>query len=421
MASLQSNESEARLLVFSSLFPSAAAPTAGIFIKERMTRVARKMPLVFVCPQPWFPFQSLLRLWKPSFRPMAAYRDAIGGTPVFRPRFLSVPGFFKSADGLLLALSTYFLVRRLVRDYNVDLLDVHFAYPDGFGGAKLAQWLGLPFVVTLRGKEERQAATALRRCLAHSVKSAAHVITVSERLAELAMQLGACARKVTVIGNGVDLARFSPVSRDEARQALGIAPGAKVMVSVGGLVERKGFHRVIDCIPALKARFPELLLLIAGGAGPEGGMEAELRAQVNRLGLHDNVRFLGVLRGEELTRAYSAADIFVLATRYEGWANVFLEAMACGLPVVSTLVGGNAEVVQSSSVGQLVAFGDQSALTRAIETALVREWDRQAIRRYAEQNTWDRRVEQVVAVFDGVLQPGTTKSFLGSRPAARRV
>jgi len=99
----------------------------------------------------------------------------------------------------------------------------------------------------------------------------------------------------------------------------------------------------------------------------------------------------------------SAADVFVLATRNEGWANVFLEAMACGLPVVTTDVGGNAEVVATANLGTVVPFGQADQLARAIADALIRDWDRDAIVAYAESNNWDCRVRTLAESFTEIV------------------
>ena len=139
-----------------------------------------------------------------------------------------------------------------------------------------------------------------------------------------------------------------------------------------------------------------------GGAGPEGDWSARLRSLVIDLGLQDCVLFLGTLAQEELNVPLSAADVFVLATRNEGWANVFLEAMACGLPVVTTDVGGNAEVVANAKLGILVPFGQPERLTEAIADALVRDWDRDAIMTYAESNSWERRVRTLAEEFAAI-------------------
>lgn len=402
--------SQPRLLVLSSLFPSDAQPGAGLFIRERMFRVAQSVPIVVVAPQPWFPLQGLIRLFRPHFRPMAARFEVMQGIEVHRPRFLCFPGILKSTDGLLMAVSTFAKVRRLVRRHSLNVLDVHFGYPDGAAGRLLARWLGLPMVLTLRGKEERQARTEVAAPLRRAVVAADQLVTVSDALRKVALEFGADARRITPIGNGVELAKFTPVPQRVARAELKLPADAKVMITVGGLVERKGFHRVIECLPDLLRIHPNLHYVVVGGASPEGDMSAQLHAQVESLRLNDHVRFVGTWPPERLKLPLSAADVFVLATSYEGWANVFLEAMACGLPIVTTRVGGNAEVINSPALGTLVEFGDRAALTAALDDALSRAWDRERIVDYARANSWDRRIPQLLAVFDKALQ-GSAASF----------
>jgi glycosyltransferase involved in cell wall biosynthesis len=389
-----------RIVVLSSLFPSAVQPGAGLFVRERMFRVGRELPLAVVAPTPWFPLQSLLRRFKPGFRPGAPAHETQQGHEVWFPRFFSVPGVFKGLDGLAMALAAWPRLARLKREGRLDLIDAHFAYPDGYAATLLGRWLGVPVTITLRGTEQRQARDpALAPKVRAALERATQVFAVSESLRQVALGLGIAADKVQVVGNGVDLARFNPLPRAEARAALGLAADAPVLVSVGGLCERKGFHRVIERLPALRERFPGLVYLVVGGPGPEGDLGPQLRAQVAAAGLDEAVRFLGALPPEALRGPLSAADVFVLATRNEGWANVFLEAMACGLPVVTTAVGGNAEVVCRAELGSVVPFGDGQALESAIADALARDWDADTIRRYAAANTWDRRVAELVAVF----------------------
>ncbi|MCC9647320.1 glycosyltransferase [Rubrivivax sp. JA1029] len=389
-----------RIVVLSSLFPSAVQPGAGLFVRERMFRVGRELPLAVVAPTPWFPLQSLLRRFKPGFRPGAPRHETQQGHEVWFPRFVSVPGALKGWDGLAMALAAWPRLARLKREGRLDLIDAHFAYPDGYAATLLGRWLGVPVTITLRGTEQRQAHDpALAPKLRAALQRATQVFAVSESLRQVALGLGIAADKVQVVGNGVDLARFNPLPRAEARAALGLAADAPVLVSVGGLCERKGFHRVIERLPALRERFPGLVYLVVGGPSPEGDLGPQLRAQVAAAGLGDAVRFLGPLPPDALRGPLSAADVFVLATRNEGWANVFLEAMACGLPVVTTAVGGNAEVVCRAELGSVVPFGDGPALEAAVADALARDWDADTIRRYAAANTWDRRVAELVAVF----------------------
>ncbi len=395
----------AELVVFSTLFPSAARPNAGLFIRERMFRVAQHRSLVVVSPQPWFPGQAWIRRLRPGYRPPAPALEVQQGIRVYRPRFLSVPGLLRQLDGWSMALGSFLLLRRL-KSEGARLIDAHFTYPDGEAATRLGRWLELPVTITLRGTEVPHSKNpALRPRLARALKAAARVFAVSDSLRRLAIELGASAEKSEVVGNGVDTTRFHPVDRAAARSRYGLPENAQVLISVGGLVERKGMHRVIDCLPALLTSHPALHYLIVGGGSAEGDIRAELDAQVARLGLAARVHFLGALPPDELNGPLSAADVFVLATRNEGWANVFLEAMACGLPVVSTDVGGNAEVVCRPALGSIVPFGDAAALQQALDSALNTNWDRAAIIEYAQANQWDARVAQLLRAFDGLLKP----------------
>lgn len=388
------------LVVFSSLFPSAQEPLAGVFIRERMFRVGRELPITVVSPQPWFPLQSLVRLLRPGYRPERPRRESMNGVEVLRPRFLAVPGVLRRLDGLAMALGAWSDLRRLRGEGRADVVDAHFGYPDGHAASLLARWLGLPFTVTLRGTEPRHAADpALRPRLTQALQAAARVFAVSSSLRDVALGLGVAAERAQVVGNGVDLQNFTPLPTAEARSRLGLPHDARVLVTVGGLVERKGFHRVIDCLPGLLGAYPNLHYLVVGGPSPEGDCTPMLRARVAALGLADRVRFLGPLPPQELRLPLSAADVFVLASSNEGWANVLLEAMACGLPVVATDVGGNAEVVARDELGIVVPFGDAAALQAALGRALGADWDPRRIRAWAEENQWDRRVSVLVDAF----------------------
>ena len=390
-----------RIVVFTTLFPNAGQPSAGLFIRERMFRVAKVLPLTVVAPVPWFPFQGLLRRWRPHFRPEAPRHEVQDGIEVRHPRFLSVPGAFKWLDGVLMALGCLPTMLRLKRDFGFNVIDAHFAYPDGDAGTLLGKWLRVPVTITLRGTEVPLARDPLRRRrMTKALGRASRIFSVSASLKRHAESLGAASERILVVGNGVDMAKFHRLPQQAARSRLGLPDGAPVLVSVGALVERKGFHRVMECLPALRQRFPGLRYLVVGGASPEGDWSAVLRQRAAELGLQDCVMFLGAVAPDELKAVLSAADVFVLATRNEGWANVFLEAMACGLPVVTTDVGGNAEVVCRSDLGIVVPFGDQPALCDALESALGKAWDRDVIIAYARANSWDGRIAILVKEFE---------------------
>lgn len=391
------------IAILSSLFPSRIQPHAGLFVRERLFRVGERIPVTVIAPTPWFPFQSILRHWRPHFRPGAPRHEHQDGHTIWYPRFVSIPALFKQWDGLAMALAALPRLYALRRAGRLDLIDAHFGYPEGYAAVKLGRWLGVPVTITLRGTESRHACDPkLAPLLKEALHGASHIFAVAEALKRVAVALGIPPDKIEVIGNGVDTQRFRPLDRQSSRAQLDLPADVPILISVGGLVERKGFHRVIAQLPTLIERWPNLIYLIVGGPSAEGNNRPELEALAVQLGVEAHVRFLGAVAPDQLAAPLSAADIFILATRNEGWANVFLEAMACGLPVVTTDVGGNREVVSDPALGIVVPFDDPNALLVALIQALETPWDRAAIRRYAEQSDWDERIDRLCCAFDRI-------------------
>jgi teichuronic acid biosynthesis glycosyltransferase TuaC len=393
-----------RLIVFSSLFPSSAQPNAGVFIRERMFKVGQHCPLVVVSPVPWFPLQHLLRRYKPGFRPQPPRYENQQGVDVYFPRFFSVPGFFKNLDGFFMALSALTTLYRLKKQFAFNIIDAHFAYPDGYAATLLGKWFNVPVTITLRGTEvPLSRMPGRKKRLLKALDRATRVFSVSDSLKRHVVLLGAQEDKIEVIGNGVDTQKFYPIDRLIARERFALSAQTKVFISVGALVDRKGHHRVIDILPALLKEFPDLVYLIVGGASPEGDNRLFLEQKVSQMQLSEHVRLLGALTAEEIKYPLSAADVFVLATSNEGWANVFLEAMACGLPVITTDVGGNKEVVKEAYLGEVVEFNNSQSLFDALLAALNKTWDKSTIIEYAKQNSWDKRVDRLVTVFYSLI------------------
>lgn len=386
-----------KILVLTSVFPNGKQPGLGVFVRERMFKVARHCELKVVAPVPWFPGIHLL---KPGYRPQVPFHEVQEGVEVYHPRFFNIPRYFKCLDGLFFFLSAVWTLRKIRREFDFDLIDAHFAYPDGLGAMLLGQWFRRPVTITIRGTIRKfMPQPLIRPQLRYALRNAARVFAVCDDLRQAALEAGAPPDRTEVVANGIDAEKFRPLDRDEARRALGIERERPVLISVGGLVERKGFHRVIEVLPELRRRFPDILYLIVGGPSVEGNNEALLRSLVAARGLEEQVRFVGPQPHDQLYRWLSAADVFCLATSNEGWANVFLEAMACGLPVVTTRVGGNPEVVSSEELGMLVPFGDAEALRAALETALTKRWDRALLVEHARQNSWARRVDVLLQRF----------------------
>jgi teichuronic acid biosynthesis glycosyltransferase TuaC len=391
-----------KVLSLSCVFPNPSEPGLGPFVRSRLQRVAAFVEIKVIAPVPVFDYSRTEQKWIGSRAiPLRRQDEAL---EVFHPRWL-YPPLVAGGNPLFLYGRLIASVRHLRKRFPFDLIDAHFAFPDGIAAAMLAQTLGVPFVVTLRGNEPMHAGQPVRRWLIQrALRRAARVICVSENLRRFAIDMGADAARVKTIPNGIDTALFYPRDPEACRRKHDIPLDAKVVLSAGTLIERKGHHRAVQALHDLRQEESlDTLLLIAGGPGREGRFEHRIRELVSRLGMESRVRFLGHISPTVLPELMSAADLFCLASSREGWPNVVHEAMGCGTPVVATEVGGVADMAPSEDYGFVVPPGDTGALRVALGQALHREWNRQRIADWARARSWQNVAAEVLEEFRAAL------------------
>jgi glycosyltransferase involved in cell wall biosynthesis len=389
-----------RLLTFSTLFPNAARPNHGVFVENRLRHLIASgaATSTVVAPVPWFPSTaSWFGDWaRHASAPRSEQRN---GLTVLHPRYPVLPRIGMSAAPWLLFRALLPVLRTLHAREQFDAIDAHYVYPDGVAAVWLGQRLGLPVVITARGTDVTLIPNYAvpRRLIQSAIQGAAALISVSAALKQGLVALGASPDKVTALRNGVDTALFRPpADRAAARRALGLR--GPTLISVGLLIERKGHHLVIEAMRKL----PDMDLLIVG----EGPERARLAGLIAQYGLADRVRLLGPRPHAELPSLYGAADALVLASSREGWANVLLEAMACGTPAVASNIPGNPEVVQEPAAGVIVGANTPDGIALAVQGLFAAMPARAATRAYAEQFGWDATTAGQLAVFRQVIANG---------------
>ncbi len=356
-----------------------------------------------------FPLRVIAPLFGPAWLGRGRWTKGVGmhevqnGLDVEHPRFFNLPRYFKSWDSVLLARGTRRCFHRAVRDFRPDVIDAHWGYPDGVAATTLANEAGLPCTVTIRGDDiSLFLRTGRRRVIVRGLNRATAVIGVCRALVDEAIEAGVRPDHCHVVPNGVDSELFHPGNRDEARRALGLDPAAPLLLSVGHMSERKGFHLLVRALPlASSERASRAHLAIVGGTGLESDVGRRLSQETKRLGLQERVHLVGGVAQTELRRWYNAADLFCLASSREGMPNVILEAFACGLPVLAVPAGGVPETVPTD-FGLLVER-EPKALAVGIDEALARTWDHKAIAEHARGLSWQRTADGCLAVFREVL------------------
>jgi teichuronic acid biosynthesis glycosyltransferase TuaC len=394
-----------RLLTFSTLFPHAARPNHGIFVENRLRHLlaSNQATSMVLAPVPWFPSRSP-RFGDWALNAHAPATEMRHGIAIQHPRFPVIPKLGMSAAPWLLYRAMVPQVARLLAEgHRFDAIDAHYVYPDGVAATWLGWRFALPVVMTARGTDVNLIPNhrVPRRLIQGAIRDASAIIAVSAALKQALVDLGAPEDKVTVLRNGVDTDLFRPpTNRIQIRAILGLK--GPTLISVGGLIERKGHHRTIEAMRHL----PGFELIIAG----EGPEHERLSNLITEHALADRVRLLGPRPHPELPDLYGAADASVLASSREGWANVLLESMACGTPVVAANIWGNPEVVRAPAAGVIYEPNTPECIAAGVRRLFASLPHRTATRAYAEPFSWDDTTAGQLALFRRVITGGSTRN-----------
>ena len=385
-----------RVLTLSTLFPDSARPTFGVFVEQQTLGLAARgdVDLEIVAPIGISPWPLSLH---PHYRRFAALpeQEFWKGVIVHRPRFPILPGIGGRWMPGAMARALLPLLASIRERFAFDVIDAEFFYPDGPAAMRLAKAFDVPFSVKARGADIHHWGT--RRGCAGQIRKAgegaAGLLAVSEAIKQDMVGLGIPGGRILVHYTGIDRTRFKPVDRAETKAGLGVA--GPLLVTVGALIPRKAQNLVIDALVSV----PEATLILVG----DGPLRDALETQIVRRTLGDRVRLAGNLPHDEVARMIAAADVMVLPSSSEGLANAWVEALACGTPIVIADVGGAREVVDRPEAGALAAR-DPSAIATAINAMLADPPDPQAVMKSVERFSWERNSETLFAHLSGLVE-----------------
>ena len=260
-------------------------------------------------------------------------------------------------------------VARGARHERLDILHAHWALPNGFIGAVVSRWLGIPLVVSIPGSDARVAGqNALFRGMARFAFRQAELLTAnSAELRDAVVALGADPHKFDLILYGVDpnALRPDPTGVAALRARLAIPDEATVFLAVGRMVPKKGFHVLIEALalPPLRAR--AVVAVLVG----EGDEKAQWQQMAARAGIADRLRWVGNVPKDEIGVYYNLADVLVMPSisqPADGLNVCVLDAMSCARPVVGSNVAGNPLAIVDGMTGLITPEQDAPALAQAL-------------------------------------------------------
>jgi glycosyltransferase involved in cell wall biosynthesis len=349
-----------RLLFVSNLFPNAAEPVRGIFNAQQVMALSKLCDITVVAPTS----QSMCD-------------ENRAGVRVIHPKFFHVPVLSRSFNGWLFARA----IEPVLRRERFDIVLASWAYPDAYGVMLVAEKLRFPFTTSVLGSDVNaffENATRKQQIL-RALQTSRVVFAKSRALQS---RLSAEGIESVIDYNGIDREKFRPLDRADVCHRLGIDPNRRRVLYVGNLLPVKG-----PTVLAWAADQMQDVEVVFVGSGPEkitAGRCVEARPH------------------EEIPLWMNSSDVLCLPSLNEGLPNVALEAMACGLPVVASRVGGVPEIVHEGVNGFLVAPSDPNALAEALRRALATKWDREAIRASVSQFDWDVNARALFGVLEKI-------------------
>lgn len=380
-----------RVLSLSTLYPNDLTPNFGVFVERQMQAVARRgdVDLVMVNPLGIPPFPLSLH---PRYAALARLpaRELRGKVDVRRPRFPLIPSIGSHRNARAEARAVLPLARALHAEVPFDVVDAQFFYPDGPAAVAVGQALGLPVSIKARGADIHHwgTAPATREQVLAAGLAADGLLAVSQGLVEDMAALGMPRDKIAVHRTGLNADLFRPYDRRMCRDQLGLPRDFPILACCGALIERKGQRFAIEALRDI----PDAILLLAG-TGPD---ENALKNLVDRLGLKRRVHFLGSVPHGDLPIVLNAADVFVLPTASEGLANAWVEALACGTPVVTTPIPGAQELLTDPAWGRMVPR-EPGAIAEAVNALLATRPAPEQVSAAVSGFSWEANAAALVA------------------------
>jgi glycosyltransferase involved in cell wall biosynthesis len=390
-----------RVLSLATLYPNAASPRFGTFVARSLEALAARgdWEVTVINPLGVPP----IALGRYAAIKAAAVDGVEHGVSVYRPTFPLFPKLGGRINPALIARAVMPLARRLHRAAPFDLVDAQFFYPDGPAAARVASALGLPLSIKARGADIHYWGSRpfARKQMLDAGRQASGLLAVCGALADDMAAIGLPRDKIAIHYTGLDRDRFRPLQHAQLRRrlarelAIDLPEGAPVLAVLGALIPRKGQALVIEALSHL----PDDTILLQIGRGED---EAALRSLAAQRGVAARAHFLGSLDHDLVPLVLSAADAMVLPSASEGLANAWVEALACGTPLVITDAGGAREVVAAPEAGRIVAR-DPLAIADGVRAILADPPRREDVAALAERFSWQANAEALARYYEQMI------------------
>jgi glycosyltransferase involved in cell wall biosynthesis len=337
-----------KLLVLSSTFPRWKNDPLPPFVYELSRRLTDKFDVTVLAPS--FPgakdFEVMDKMKVHRFHYFLRPLERLAGSGGILPTLKKNPLYYLVVPFFL--FGEYFALKKLAKELKPNLIHAHWVIPNGITAFLVNKNIEIPYVVTSHGSDIMgiKGMGLIQKMILNNAK---HITVVSTALKQEILKKAGSDITVDVIPMGVDRNLFKPSAKDlSIRKKYGIHD--LFLLYVGRFAYEKGVDRLIQLMPGILKERPEAKLMLIGS----GKMETELKKNAIKLGIEDNIIFIGPVRNDDLPKYYATADIFIGLSRREGFGLSFVEAGMCGCWLIGTKVGGIPDIIIDKSNGSLI-------------------------------------------------------------------
>ena len=385
------------VLVITRWFPTSAEPNRCIFTKKMLDQqvtLNNNYNYVVIVPIPYYP-RFIPKFFSKKYYNFSRipYITSNKNYKVYHPRYFKVPGlWFQQFEWYLYYSSVIKTIDNNSISFNI--IHSHGMFPCGFVSARVAKYFNKPLVQHLHDGSILSLDKWKHKYYDYVLKAAKKLVAVSYNQRKIIVNVFGqlYSSKIKVIHNGVDLSSFNKLGiKKQNNKTISI-------ISIGNLVKSKGFKLLIKSISKLNSKTKIYNLTIVG----EGKERESLEQLINELKLNSHVELLGSVNNDLLPRELSKHDIFVLATKRETFGIVFLEAMACGLPIVAPRIDPLTEFISDESCIFFNKY-DTISLANAISRASHYNWDTKKIIKNAEKYSIKKVAKSIEILYDSLI------------------
>ena len=417
-----------KIIILSTCYPTKNSPNLGIFIHQQVKALqSLGVECNVLQPVNWFPpfgLHRFHRIWEKGYKELQSMFSEFEGVQIYHPRiFRKMPSrFFPEDPWERMGKDIAKYIRRNLKLCDSDLVYAHFLCYEGYASVVTKRKLNIPVIAIARGDDVHdwpEKIPALQKNLKAVYQEADLLLSNSKRLGEDTRKWMSAEniREVFTVYNGVDYNKFFPLKNQKEkiniRKQFNLSLQKKYLLCVATPIIIKGWLNLFDAIQEIEVLFENWKLL---AIAPEIKYKEaiNLKAEIHKRNLQNKIELWGRIKPEDMTLLMRCSDAFVIPSYNEGMSNALLEAMASGLPVIATDVGGHSEVITDHQEGILIPPKDTEKLKKAIIEIISKEDLRESLGKAARNRmillgNYKQNAEKLYNLFSEILKKNDPK------------